>query len=117
VEQGAGDGQLLPHAARQLAGERAALVGELQLVEQRRHAARRVAHAVEARDELQVLLDGEVVEEVRLVGDEGELRLAATGSAARSTPATRTRPADGHEDAGAAAQRGGLAGAVDADEA
>src|SRR5205085_4837350 len=46
VQQRARDRELLLHAARELVGERAALRGELQLVEQWPHTRGRVAPAV-----------------------------------------------------------------------
>jgi hypothetical protein len=116
VEERAGDGQLLPHPARELAGEGAALLRELQLREQRRDARGRVAHPVEAGHELQVLLDGQVVEEVRLVGDEGELALGRDGVGGEVHAGHAHAPRRGDEDAGAAAERGGLAGAVGPDQ-
>ncbi len=57
VQQSARDGELLPHAARQLSRQRSALVAELELVEQRPDARLDVGHAVQPRDEAQVLLD------------------------------------------------------------
>ena len=84
VQQAARDRELLPHAARQLAGQRLPL---LDAAPARRAAARcaRVAsaHAVQAADEAQVLLHREVLEELRLVGDEREARLRAIGRAWR----------------------------------
>jgi hypothetical protein len=75
VEEAARDRQLLPHAARQLGRQRLALARELHLREQRPDPRLRVAHAVEPRHEAQVLLHREVVEQLRLVGHEGERAL------------------------------------------
>ena len=70
MNQAAGDRELLPHPARQLRGQRTPLVGQLELGEKRRDPLDRVGNAVQSADEAEVLLDGQVVEELRLVGHE-----------------------------------------------
>ena len=57
------------------AGQRVFLPGQLQLLEQRRRPRLHVAHAVEPGGEAQVLQDGEVLEQLRLVGHEGQAAL------------------------------------------
>ena len=116
MQQSARDGELLPHAARQLAGKRPALVAELELVEQRPDPRLDVGHAVEPRDEPQMLLDREIVEQVRLVGDERERALGGDRVRLDVVPGDRDGAARRRDDAGEAAKRRRLAGAVRADE-
>ena len=82
-----------------------------------RGAAVEVVHAVQARDEPQVLLDRQVLEQVRLVGHEREapLRLERVldDVVAVDRDAAGRRP----QDAGQRPQRRRLAGAVRADQA
>src|SRR4029079_7227401 len=66
---------------RQLGGERALLVLELELLDQAGNARWRVGDAVHAPDETQVLFDSEILEELRLIGDEREAALRLDGLA------------------------------------
>src|SRR5205085_3392717 len=66
VEKTAGNRQLLPHAARQLGRQRALLLRKLELGHERRNARRRVDDPIHTPDESKMLLDGEVLEELRL---------------------------------------------------
>src|SRR5262249_57811873 len=68
--EAARDNDLLPHAARELAGERSLPAFELQLIEERRGPAFEVLDGVKPRDEPQVFLHREVLEEMRLVRHE-----------------------------------------------
>ena len=96
VQQAACDRELLPHAARQLAGQRAPLL--------RRARARRadggirvfdVGDAVQARDEPQMLFDRQILEQVRLVGNERERCFGGDRVARMSWPAIVIVPLDG----------------------
>jgi hypothetical protein len=51
------------------------VLGEFQLVEERRRSCDRVADLIDAGDKLQVLFDGQVFEELGLVRNERELAL------------------------------------------
>ncbi len=117
VEEAAGDGELLLHAAGELAGEDAGLAVELQLGEQRAGARLPVHDAVEARHQVEVLAHGEVVEEAGLVREERELALGGHGRGGEVVPGDADGAARGREDAAQAAQRARLAGAVGADQA
>jgi hypothetical protein len=108
----AGDGELLLHAARQFAGQQVALVRHLQLGEQGLRPGRIVRHAVQAGDEDEVLPHGEIFEEARLVGEEGELALGRDGFRGQVRAVDAHRPLRGRDDAGAAAQGGRFAGAI-----
>jgi hypothetical protein len=56
---------------RQLGGKGVRAVGELELVQQRLGPRVAVGHAVESRRQRHVVARGQVVEQARLVGDEG----------------------------------------------
>ena len=75
VEQAAGDGQLLFHAAGKLAGQGVPLAGDLQLFQQLVGDRLVVPHLVNPRDERQVLFHRQVIEQARLVGEEGQFPL------------------------------------------
>src|SRR3954469_3149602 len=66
VQKAACNGQLLLHPARKLRGQGGTLLGDLELVEERADACFRVGHAIQPSDETEVLLDGEVIEQMRL---------------------------------------------------
>ena len=72
VQEAAGDGEFLLHAAGEFAGELVGFVGDFEFLEQRFGEGLVVGDAVDPRDEIQVLADREVVEEARFVGEEGE---------------------------------------------
>ena len=59
-----------------------------------------VGHAVEARDEAEVLFDGEILEEMRFVGDEREPLLGGDRVALDVVPRDRHRPARRRDDPG-----------------
>src|SRR6187402_1714783 len=67
MQQAARDRELLLHAARQLGGQTLEAIGDLELLEQRQRDRFVIGDRIEARDEVQVLPDREVVEETRLV--------------------------------------------------
>src|SRR5450756_306261 len=77
VQQSAGDGELLLHAAREFGGQTAAPVEEFEFPEEGSYSLFRIGNGVESRDEAQVLFDGEIVEQVRFVRDEREGTLGA----------------------------------------
>ena len=94
-----------------------ALVGDLELVEQGRDARLGIRDVVQATDEAEMLLDREVIEEMRLVGNEGErlfrrdgVRLDVVARDASTVPSVGAMMPD------EAAQRRRLAGAVRTDE-
>ena len=66
------------------------LVGQLELGQQGREAALHVGHPVEPGGEAQVLLDGEVVEQVGLVRHEGEQPLGGDRVALQVVPTDRS---------------------------
>src|SRR5439155_22564068 len=72
VQQSARDGELLAHAARQFGGQCLPLLAELELLEEERDPRWRVDDSIQPADEPQVLLDGEIVEQLRLVWNESE---------------------------------------------
>ena len=88
------------------------LFGEVVFLEQTRSTLLGVGDAVDAREERHVVPDGEVIEEVRLIGDEGELSARLDGVVddvvAADAYATRVH----RNDAGETTQRRRLAGAV-----
>src|SRR5450432_3215402 len=63
-----------------------------------------------------MLLDGEMLEQLRLVGDEGEQRLRPLGCCGDVVAAHAHGAARGYDDPRDAAQGGRLAGAIRADE-
>ena len=106
VQQRADQGQLLLHPAGQLAGQRRAPVAQSGKGEQLAGAlcGGSRAEPVEAADEAGVLLDGQVRVEVEALLGESQARLARPAG----QDASRVDP----QQAGDAAEQGGLAGAV-----
>ena len=117
MEQAAGNGEFLLHAARELGGQCLSLVGDLQLVEQWRDPLLRVGDAVQSSDEAKMLLDGEVIEEMRLVRNEGERLLGRNRVLLNVVTGNLDRACGRRNDAGQASQGGGLASAIRTNEA
>ena len=117
MQQTAGDGQLLLHAARKFAGQGILFVGEFQFFQQGRAGFFVVGHLINAGDEIQVLPDGEIIEQARFVGEKRELFFGGNRVTNDVMAADANRSARGRNDAGKTAQRGGLARAVRADQA
>ena len=116
VEEAAGDHQFLLHAARELARERLPLPVQLQLLEERREASAVVGDAVDTGGELEVLLDRQVVEEARLVGEEGEIPLRFDAVLDDVVAADQDLAVARRMDAGERAERRRLSGPVRTDE-
>ena len=116
ADQAAGDDDLLPHAARQFAGQRPLFPCQLQFVDQRPRAAIEVLDAVEPRDEPQMLLDGEVLEEVRLVRHERQSSLRRDRVGDDVMTVDRDAAGRGSQNAGERTQRGRLPRAVRTDQ-
>ena len=76
VDEGGGQGHLLPHPLRVVHDELAALVGEEQELEQLLGAPPRLVarEAVHAAREVQVLLAGEALVERQLLGQDADER-------------------------------------------
>ena len=117
VQESAGDGEFLLHAAGELAGELVGFFREFEFFEEWLGEGRVVGDAVYARDEVEVLADREVVEEPGFVGEKRELALGGDGIGGEIDTANADGAAVGGDDAGEAAERAGFAGAVGADEA
>ena len=117
VEEAARDRELLPHAAGERGRKCAALLEQLHLDEQRLDSRGRIGNAVEASDEPEMLFDGEMLEQLWLVGNEGEERLCLLGRSRHVVAAHAHGAARRHDDPGDAAERGRLSRAVGADEA
>ena len=92
-------------------------LGDLQLFEQRLRESGVVGDAVNAGDEVEVLTHGEVIEKTRFVGKESEQAFGRDGVGGEIDAADAHRAAARRDDAGEAAQRARLAGAVGPDEA
>ena len=84
--------------------------------EQRVHLLAHAGDLIQPRHELQVLFDGEVVEEPRLVGHEGEMPFGVDGIVAKVESADADDAVGRRMDAGQRAQRGRLARAVRTDQ-
>jgi len=117
VQEAARDRELLIHSARQLGGERVLLARELELREQLARGPPPVHHPVDASEEVEVLHHREVIEEPRLVGQVGDPALRRDRVLREIVPGDPDRPPRRGDDAGDAAERRRLAGAVRADEA
>lgn len=117
VEQAARDRELLFHAAGELAGKLVGFVGDLELLKKRLRERFVVADAVDAGDEIEVLTDGEIIEEPGFVGEERERALGGQRGGGEVVTGDAEGAGAGGNDAGEAAERGGFAGAVGADEA
>jgi hypothetical protein len=102
---------------RELARQHVGLVGELEFLEQRLAALGRTLDVEEPGGQRKVLAHGQVLEQVRLVGEPGEDALGLDGVGAQVVAVDHDRPGGRREDTDDAAQRGGLAGAVRADQA
>ncbi len=116
VQVGAADGELLPHAAREVAGRRAEFRGQLKLVEQSQGLRLCIAHSVDAGVERQVLFDGQVVKQGRVVGHEGQSRLGGDRIGIDIKAGDRQPSAAGRNDSRDRPHRGRLAGAVGPDD-
>jgi len=112
VQQSAGDDELLLHAARQLAGKGEVLLGEVVLRQQPGGALLAVRYPVDTREQRHVVPYRQVVEQVRFVGHEGELLARRDGLFDEIVAADADGSGRHRDDAGEAAQRGGLSGAV-----
>src|SRR4051794_35399222 len=112
VNKSARNHELLFHAARQLARQRLAFIRQLEFVEQRIDFFANADDLIQPRYELQVLLDGEVVEEPRLIRHEREMPFGVDRVAAEVEPADADDAVRGRMNARQGAERGGLAGAV-----
>src|SRR5205823_6260547 len=106
VKQAAGDHQFLFHAARELGGQGLALVEQLELGQKRLHPFFRVLDVVQAGDELQVLVDGQVVEEAGLIGEIGQPSLGFDRLFADVEAADAHAAARGRVNAAEGAERG-----------
>ena len=117
VQEPARQSELLPHAARQLAGHRPFLSPQFHDVEQLARLSLDIGDTVQPRDETQVLDDGQVLEQLWLVGDERQatLRLDRVRDdiVAVDRDGAGARRLDAHD----APERGRLAGAVGANQA
>ena len=117
VQEAACKRDLLLHAAREFGGQHVRLVGHFEGVEQLAAALRDVAQLVKPPGEFEVLADGEVVEEPRLVGEKCEELFCFERIIAQIVPPDFYAPMGRGDDARDAAQRGRLARAVRPDEA
>jgi len=116
VHQAARDGDLLLHSAGQLTRERMLFAGELQLLNQVPRTTPGVADLVDPRHELQVFPDGQILEQLWFIGNEGQVPLGVYRRADDVVAVDRDRPRCRRLNANHAAKRGGLAGAVGPDE-
>ena len=112
MEQPAGDGQLLFHAAGKLARQRVPLAGDLQLFQQLVGHRLVIFHLVNPRGEGQVLLHRQVIEQARLVREERQLLLGRNRIAPKVMPANADAAPRRRNNAREAAQGGGLARAI-----
>ena len=116
VEKTAGDGQLLLHAARQFAGQLVRLVGDFQFFQEAARDFLVMRHVVDAGRESQVLRHRQVIEQARFVRKKGQVPLGFNGIAPHAVPADLHRAARRRDDAGEAAEGGGFARAIGADQ-
>ncbi len=117
MQQAAGDGELLFHAAGQFAGQRVPFVCDFKLLQQFAADAFVTGHLINPRHEIQMLPDREVIEQARFVGEKGELFLGGQRVADDVVAADAHGTARGRNDAGQTTQCGGLARAIRADQA
>ena len=117
VQEAAGDGEFLLHAAGEFAGELVGFVGDFEFREKRFGEGLVVGDAVDPRDKIEVLADGEVVEEAGFVGEEGEGAFGGDGSGGEVVAGEADGAGGGGDDAGEAAEGAGFARAVGADQA
>ena len=117
AHEAAGDDDLLAHAARQLAGERPLFPGELELVQERSRPALDIDDAVQPGDQPEVLVNRQVLEQVRLIRHECQpaLGFERIGDEVVAIDADMAR--GGAQDARQRPEGRRLAGAVGADEA
>ena len=99
MEQAAGDGQLLFHAARELAGQLIDPIRHFQLGEQAPSDFLIITDLVDSRGEREVLLHREVIEQPRFVGEKGELAFGAEGIGGQLFAGDAHRAARGRNDA------------------
>src|SRR5947209_1205374 len=117
MKEAAGDGKFLFHAAREFVGQSVDLVRKLELIEGVFGDSFVVLDLVNARGEVQMLLDGEVVEQARLVGEESQLAFGFDFVRSDFMAANMNGTTSGGDDPGQAAKGGRLACAVLADQA
>ena len=112
MQQAAGDGQFLLHAAGQFTGQRIPLVRNFKLFQQDAADAFVIGNLVDSRDEIQVLPDGEIIKQTRFIGKKRELFLGGNGIVNNVMTVNAHGAVAGRDNAGEAPQGGGLAGAV-----
>ncbi len=117
MEETAGQRRFLLHAAGKLMREPVGGVGHFELREQFPRAGFSVGDLVNAGGELEVLAHAEILEKAGFVGKEGDLAFGRHGGSLEVVTGDAHLPQSGRNDAGDAAERGGLARAVRADEA
>lgn len=116
VDEGAGDRHLLTHSARQVVGKRVALLGEIERGEQGLRLGLEIRDLVGGGRERQVFPDGQGVEQARVVRDVAQGLLGGDRRPDDVVTGDRERSGRGRDDAGKAAQRGRLAGAIGPDQ-
>ena len=104
-------------AGRWLAGKRQAPLPQVVGLQQAASPIGSVGNPVQPGEQLQVVLDGEVLEQVGLVGDEGKMAARVDGLGGHVVAAKRDVAGGRRHDAGQAPQGRRLAGTVGAHEA
>ena len=116
VHDAGGEGQTLFPAAGEFARELVPARGEAEALERGAHGSARVGQAVEAGDEIEVLLDGEVLVERELLSHVADLVLDAPAFGREVEAEHLALARIEAQEAAHQADRRGLAGAVGAEE-
>ena len=116
MQQAAGNGQFLFHAARQLAGEQIFLVRHFQFFEQASADLLIIGNLINPRGKRQMLLHRKVIEQPRFIGEKGKLPFGGNRIGGQVFPGDAHGSAGRGDDAGQAAQGGGFARAIGPDQ-
>jgi hypothetical protein len=117
MQEAARDHEFLFHAARKFGWEFVCFIGDLEFFEQAAAERFVIAHVVDARGEGEVLIDGEVIEQARFVGEKCEPLFRFNWIFHHVETANAHGAARWRNDPGKTAERGSFARAVWADQA
>ncbi len=116
MQEAAGDLDLLLHPARKVARQLIRLAGQLQFLQQLRIPGGGILDLIKTGGEIEVLPDGEIVEQPGFIREEGQLLLGGHRFGHEVVPGDPHGAAGGWDDPGEGTERGRLASTVGPDE-
>lgn len=116
VQEAAGQGKLLFHASRKFARHEFSFIGNFELLENLFGARFVIGKLIQPGREGEMLSERKIIEQARLVGEEGQLPLGFDWFSGEVDPVKENATLRRRNYAGEATKRGGLAGSVGADQ-